>query len=304
MRRRSSTTSPRGSSRKGACFAVLVLTAPLLTGCEPKVYGTPPVPPEAPALTVTDPRDGRTPLSEFPGDLAERVRRATDSAARAGATISMHLLDRRTGQTISNGDASTIAIASVVKVFIADDLLQREKNPSPADLKMIEDMLRASDDGAAEILWGRGGGSAIVERVADRYGLPHTGPPGNGRWWNTVSTTADLVRYYDLLLSGAGGLPADRADIILSNMAAATPTGLDGYPQRFGIPDGLPHEPVAVKQGWMCCIGSQWLHVSSGAIGADQRFVMAISSMQATDDATARDTVTEAVRTMFPAGRI
>src|SRR5690606_41516646 len=95
MRRRSSTTSPRGSSRKGACFAVLVLTAPLLTACEPKVYGPPPAPPEAPALTGTYPRDGRTPLSEFPADLPERVGRATACAARAGAPMRRPPLERR-----------------------------------------------------------------------------------------------------------------------------------------------------------------------------------------------------------------
>jgi hypothetical protein len=51
--------------------------------------------------------------------------------------------------------------------------------------------------------------------------------------------------------------------------------GADGYPHRFGIPDGPFAEPVAVKQGWMCCM-----------------------------DATARATITQAVKTMFPSGRI
>ena len=41
------------------------------------------------------------------------------------------------------------------------------------------------------------------------------------------------------------------------------------YPQRFGIPEGLYAEPVAVKQGWMCCVGSDWArHLSTGVIGA------------------------------------
>jgi hypothetical protein len=38
-------------------------------------------------------------------------------------------------------------------------------------------------------------------------------------------------------------------------------------PQRFGIPDGLFAEPVAVKQGWMCCMdGSSWMHLSTGVM--------------------------------------
>ena len=57
------------------------------------------------------------------------------------------------------------------------------------------------------------------------------------------------------------------------------------YPQRFGIPEGLYAEPVAVKQGWMCCSdGGNWMHLSTGVIGPDRRYVMAIGSMQPADD--------------------
>ena len=154
-------------------------------------------------------------------------------------------------------------IASVVKLFIADDLLLQESKGqtqlSPADRQALDAMLRSSDDSAAETFWNRSGGSAIITRVTARYGLKATTTPYNGRWYNTLSTTADLVQYYDKLLSGSGGLPPERANIILSNLAASTPTAIDGtqpggvYPQRFGIPEGLYAEPVAVKQGWLCC---------------------------------------------------
>jgi hypothetical protein len=100
-------------------------------------------------------------------------------------------------------------------------------------------------------------------------------------------------------------LPAAQAAVILGDLSASTPTGVDGYPQRFGIPDGLFAEPVAVKQGWMCCWnGGNWLHMSTGVIGSDRRFVLAMAALQPVDDATARDTMTQAVRTMFPGGRI
>ncbi|MBN9634219.1 MAG: hypothetical protein J0H22_03140, partial [Actinobacteria bacterium] len=110
---------------------------------------------------------------------------------------------------------------------------------------------------------------------------------------------------YDQLINGSGGLPSEQASIILSDLAASTPSGADGYPQRFGIPDGLYGEPVAVKQGWMPeWNGNNWMHMSTGVIGADRRYVMAIGSLQPTDDATARTTITNAVKTMFPGGRI
>ena len=64
--------------------------------------------------------------------------------------------------------------------------------------------------------------------VTGRYGLGATTTPYDGRWYNTLSTTGDLVRYYDKLLDGSGGLPPERANVILSNLAASTPMAIDG----------------------------------------------------------------------------
>jgi beta-lactamase family protein len=299
---------------------LVAVTAAVLavTGCEAPVYGTPPVNPSAPQLTVVAPQGRRAPLPEAPPDapaasfngLDARTRQATADAAADGADITTVVLDRSTGQRVTNGNNRGIAIASVVKLFIADDMLLKGPPLSPDDQKLFESMLRSSDDSAAQVFWDRNGGSAIVTRVAARYGLSGTRPPNNGRWFNTISTAADLVRYYDMMLSGTGGLPKDKAEMIVSNLAKSTPNGIDGmmpggiYPQRFGIPEGLYAEPVAVKQGWMCCIGSDWMHLSTGVIGADRRFVMAIASDQPASAAEARATITTAVKTMFPGGHI
>lgn len=92
--------------------------------------------------------------------------------------------------------------------------------------------------------------------------------------------------------------------VIVNDLAASTPTGIDGYPQRFGIPEGLWAEPVAVKQGWMCCVGDDWMHLSTGVVGADRRYIVVIASLQPSDDGTARETITGAIRRIFPTGRI
>src|SRR5574337_709747 len=252
--------------------------------------------------------------------LSARMRRATAQAAAAGANISVAVLDRVTHQLVTNGNTRTIATASVAKLFIADDLLlrrsqgpmsadelqtQRPQGPlSTDDRAALDIMLRSSDDGAAEKFWNLDGGNAIITRVAARYGLSTTGPPSDGAWWNTISTAADLARYYDMLLDGSGGLPPDRANIIINDLAQSSPIGIDGYPQRFGIPDGLYAEPVAVKQGWMCCIGPNWMHLSTGVVGPGQRYVVVIESLQPADDATARATITQAVKNIFPGGHI
>ncbi|MEO8814909.1 MAG: hypothetical protein ABI307_03365 [Mycobacterium sp.] len=245
------------------------------------------------------------PALAFEG-LGSRLKQATDEAATVGAAISVAVLDRVTHQLVTNGNSHTIATASVAKLFIADDLLLREPPAglSADDRAALDIMLSSSDDGAAEQFWNLDGRNAIITRVATRYGLAATSPPSNGDWWNTISTAPDLARYYDMLLNGSGGLSPERASIIMDDLAASTPIGIDGYPQRFGIPDGLYAEPVAVKQGWMCCIGSSWMHLSSGVVGADRRYVVVIESLQPSDDATARATITQAVKTIFPGGQI
>lgn len=234
---------------------------------------------------------------------------AIADAQQRGADISFEFLDRQTGQVVRGGDGAAFPLASVAKLFIADDLLmqaaQQRVPLSPDDRRGLDAMLRSSDDFAANTFWFRNGGNAIVSRVVARYGLSSTTPPYDGNWWTTMSTVGDLVRYYDKLLDGSGGLPRQQATAIISDLAASTPLGIDGYPQRFGIPDGLFAERVAVKQGWMCCWnGPNWLHMSTGIVGPGDRYVIAIGSMQPVDELTARNTITQVVRNMFPGGHI
>jgi hypothetical protein len=316
-------------ARPLAVFAAVAVVTLVLAGCdealvEPQVLGKASGNPEHSAPVRRSPPQAETvqllldtvPMHGPPealsgtvfGGLPVRIQRAIDEAAAAGATLSVAVLDRRTHELVSNGNSQIIGTASVAKLFIADNLLlqvsEGKTTLSPDDRQALDVMLQSSDDGAAEKFWGQGGGDAIVTQVATRYGLSSTTPPSDGRWWNTTSSLTDLVRYYDMLLDGSGGLPAERSMIIVNDLAQSTPNGIDGYPQRFGIPDGLFAEPVAVKQGWMCCVGSDWVHLSTGVIGADHRYVMVVQALQTSDDATARQTITQAVKMIFPNGRI
>ncbi|MGA5462583.1 hypothetical protein [Mycobacterium sp. NPDC050041] len=298
-------------------MAIVCVAALLVSGCEAQVWGTPPAAENGPQAPVAAPQapvpampaaPPAQPTASFDG-LDARVQQATADAAESGADIETVIMDRTTGQIVSNGDNRPFPIASVVKLFIADDLLLQESEGktqlSDADRKSLDVMLRSSDDGAAQNFWDRSGGNAIIARVKSRYGLAGTTAPYNGHWDVTTSTASDLVRYYDMLLDGTGGLPPEQANVIVNNLAQSTPTGNDGYPQRFGIPEGLYAEPVAVKQGWFCCWnGANQLHVSTGAIGSERRYVMAIGSLDPTSEAAARQNITAAVKTMFPGGKI
>ncbi|MDI3314305.1 MAG: hypothetical protein QJR12_08505 [Mycobacterium sp.] len=296
----------RSATLATACAAALLAS---VTGCQATVSGAARAVSAGPAAPLTAaPRPRPAPPQSVFAGLAGRIRRAIDEAAADDARISVAVLDRVTHQMVSDGDPQILATASVAKLFIADEVLLRESRGeitlSVEDRRSLLAMLRSSDDDAAEKFWNQSGGSAIISRVADRYGLASTAPPGDGRWWNTTSSVPDLIRYYDMLLDGSGGLPPERADVIVGSLAQATPAGSDGYPQRFGIPEGLYAETVAVKQGWLCCIGEDWMHLSTGVVGLDRRYVVVIEALQPADDATARATITRAVRTIFPVGRI
>src|SRR5262245_35422785 len=140
----------RGPSKLVTSLAIASAAVLSACGCEAAVYGSPP----ESALTVVVPQGKMAPLPEVPPDepaaafrgLGERTRQATAEAAREGAQISVVVLDRNTGQIVSDGDDAPFPIASVVKLFIADDLLLQESNGqtelSPADRAALDVMLR------------------------------------------------------------------------------------------------------------------------------------------------------------------
>ena len=168
----------RRPSSLATAIAAVVSVVLVVAGCEARVYGTPPDDTDAPQLTVVaPPQGGRAALPEAPpgqpaatfDGLDARARQATADAAKSGADISVVALDRNTGQIVSNGHNQAFPIASVVKLFIADDLLLQESNGqtrlSPADRQSLDVMLRSSDDNAAQNFWNRGGGNAVITRV-------------------------------------------------------------------------------------------------------------------------------------------
>lgn len=249
--------------------------------------------------------------------LGERLTRATDLAQARGAEISIAIFDRSTGVHVSNGNTTSIETASVSKLFIADDILLRESEGAltltARDRALIDSMLRSSDDSAAEELWMRFGRTEIIDAVTSRYQLSSTSIKSGADWWQTRTTMSDVVLYYSRFLDGSGGLPADRTSTILHGIGNFTDTGTDGYYQRFGIPDALGSEgEMAVKQGWMCCIAGNWVHLSTGVVGDDHRYVVALSSRETIDTygagqigaAHARQTITNATALLFPRGRV
>ena len=147
----------------------IVCVALLVNGCAAQVWGTPPTAENTPQAPVVAPQ---APLLRCPKPHPPSRRRHSPDSTPASvkppptppspaADIETVVLDRNTGQIVSNGANKPFPIASVVKLFIADDLLLQESKGktklSPADRKSLDIMLRSSDDGAAQTFWNRSG---------------------------------------------------------------------------------------------------------------------------------------------------
>lgn len=165
---------------------------------------------------------------------------------RAGFVV----FDRVAGRvTVSRDAHGTVRSASVVKVLIAVDFLERHRVVSAGDRGLLQGMLRSSDDRAATVLWNRGGRGAVVSRMVERIGLEDTAPPPASRpgyWGYTALSAADVVTVYRYVLERAD---ARVRGFVLGEMRKATRCGRDGFDQYFGIPRAVPR-PWAVKQGW------------------------------------------------------
>ena len=181
-------------------------------------------------------------------------------------------------RTAANGPVAqrSFPTASLVKLFLAEDLLQRDRAGSitltARDLALVTDMIRASDDPAASELWVRFGGASAVRAVAERYDLAGTEPPRrSGQWGETTTTAMDMARFLALLPVVAH---PDDAPTLQGWMRTTTAIGADGFDQRFGFFGTLTGAP-AVKQGWMCCLAGQ-RHLHSVAVRGGQ-VVVALS---------------------------
>jgi hypothetical protein len=243
-------------------------------------------------------------------DMASQVASAAQYAAGRGQ-VGISVLDRLTGQVYENGALAHTQMrsASIPKLFVAESLLSRARTGAITltahDRALLETMIMRSDDAAMSSLYSRFGGLQMVSNVMVKYGLSEIGGPPTPSYWGMYRITAhDIVKFYAGMLGG-GLQPADR-DYLVGLMRKATPYGSDGFDQFFGIPRALPGQAWGIKQGWMCCQESRrWLH-TSGILGSDNRFLVAVlsSTPHSRSYAYAGETLTGTVQRLFPGGQI
>jgi hypothetical protein len=245
-------------------------------------------------------------------DMNAAVAQASAYAESRGETVGISVFDRDTGQYYENGQLAHTQMrsASIPKILVAESLLDRSRRGeitlTQADRDLMLSMVARSDDAAMSNLYSRFGGLAMVTQVLGEYGLTEIGPPPTPSYWGMYQITAhDIASFYRQVIESTHLQTADR-DQLIAMMRAATQYGADGFDQYFGIPYALPYQYWGVKQGWMCCQeGLRRLH-TSGILGQDARYAVAVLSQmpQARSYAYAAQTLTAVVQTLYPGGTI
>jgi hypothetical protein len=239
-------------------------------------------------------------VAQRPDDAAVRAAHRAREAAGPGAVTSVAVVDLAgCAELAAVAPEEPFASASLVKLLIALDVLERSPEAPEETRRRLRLMLSASDDDVANELWSAGGGPEIVRRTAERLGLRGTRPPERPGLWGTTTTTArDVGLVYRHVVAD---LPAGRHDLLVDALAAASRTASDGFDQHYGVAAALAGPPLAVKQGWGARSGRVVVH-STGLVGGPGLLAVVVltSWPPGTEWATAVRAVTAATRELAP----
>jgi Beta-lactamase enzyme family len=209
------------------------------------------------------------------------LRHGLDAAARLAGTapgrLGVTVLDRRTGAVWEAGTAGHLMWASSTpKLALATSLLERSRageiTLDATARQQIAAMLAVSDDNAADALWDRYGGAALLPRFRDRYGMTGaTFVPGFPQRWGFIKVSArDLRRLMTYVLTRPD--PTDRAYLVQAMRTT-------GSIQHWGVWAAGPAQQPGAKDGWSIesDAGTQhWCTSSVGFAGAGERYVVAV----------------------------
>lgn len=238
---------------------------------------------------------------------------AADNRANAVAEARKALLSRgndpRLGIEVVDLDACAVEMswkadqvwptASVVKLLIVLDLLDRAGVPSGDDATAVHDMLALSDDSIASRLWEQNGGPDIVRRQVTKLGLAHTSPPADaGQWGSTRMSPADVVTVYRHITSR---LSEEERVFVTGAIESLPRTAADGFDQHFGIPRAFRGADWAVKQGWGSSEGRRVLNTTGLVRAGSHSFAVAV--MASWNETVDWNTATSALTTATAAVR-
>jgi hypothetical protein len=204
-----------------------------------------------------------TPEATTPPPLA--IRPTTVRLDRVG-WWAWAMLDTRTGEIHgSRNMAGTSTTASLIKAWIAADLLRRSaeagETPSKLQMDQLTVMIRDSDNNAAQALWGVVGKQRSTERMVEICGLTESVPHPN--WSLTRLSPRDVARLGACIADGrAAG--SKWTKFLLKEMRLVRGVG------DFGIRKAFPPaeaKTISIKNGWVVRDNEGNYHVNCLAIG-------------------------------------
>ncbi len=291
--------------------AVISVVAVIVAGCG---VGARPVLAPAPAgpvaasaaaapATVTPPARvvhravtaSRPPACPYPGpgfdcDFWRRIDAVQAYLRTRPGITGVVLRDRLTGAVWRNGYADThVWTASTIKLAMAVDLLRRQRagtiRLTAADWRLLDQMLRVSDDNAADSLWFRYGGPDYATRFPS-YGLTTVEfVAGFQEYWGWMKCTAnDLDRLIQFVLDDE---PATDRAYLVNELRQV------GADQQWGVWGAGAAATPGNKDGWSLEQGG-WVINSVGFVGPGERYTLAIMNsllgQGGYDDGVATDT--------------
>jgi hypothetical protein len=274
--------SPRRRLRTGAVIALFGIA--FLAGCGKDVLTTTlksdaagPVQADTPALArATKPLGGKPtadcplPSSGFDCDQQRRFAAAERYLRDRPGSTGIVVIDRNTGATWRNQHSRrAVWTASTIKLAMAVDLLMRQHRGSirlsTADRDLLQEMLRSSDDIAANTLWRRFDGKLASARYPS-YGMHELSFPTARKWGSAKCTTDDLAR---LMRYSLEKVPAAVSDYLTTQLQRVARN------QQWGVWGAGHAAAPANKNGWWG-YRSGWVINSVGAVGPGQRYIVAL----------------------------
>jgi hypothetical protein len=215
-------------------------------------------------MSIPSPIAAPTP-SPTPPPLPELRFNSASLTVDTTGFLAWALMDRRTGEIWGSPTMTgTTWPASMIKAWLASDFLRRaaekSQTPSTATLAELDQMIRDSDNAAAQDIYRRNGGTASIKRLITMCKLTDT--TANRRGWSFTNISAqDTVRMADCIGDGVAAGPAWTSWVLTEMRTVRL--------GDFGIRNALPAAEaatVSIKNGWLRYDDDKSWHVNCMAV--------------------------------------
>ncbi|QXJ22158.1 serine hydrolase [Actinomadura graeca] len=223
-------------------------------------------------------KDGTAAVARRPLDTARLRQTVRAYNAQRPGKAGVMAVDLRTGRSFGENEKGRFVSASIMKVDILTGLLLRRQNDrrglSESEKDLARQMIRESDNSAADALYAESGYGSGIREANRRLGLTET-TPFQTSWGSSLTSPADQVRLLTSL-AGNGPLGPPGREYVLGLMGTVL------REQAWGVSAAArPGERVALKNGWTPVReqGHGWTINSIGRItGPDHDFLVAVCS--------------------------